>query len=309
MFARHRSQGWTTTDRVALAAFFGQLYFYLPAVTPYLLDRDLTLAQINGLQTVLIVSQLLLEVPTGVVADRFGRRWSLILAAATLIVAETGFILARDYPTFVLVQVVAGASFALASGSRDALVFESLPPVSRTERMHRAHGRIGAATQTGNLLAFAAGGILVANLTAGRISAASVLTILMLIVALAVTVTVREPASSGGIRTSRPMARMLRDGMGLFRHRADLRRIVLLILLANPFGAYLIFLYQAYFLDLNVPGVWFGLALAIGSGLGIAGQRYAYLLPKKLGARRGLLLATVAPDRSTCSWPSRPIPP
>jgi hypothetical protein len=83
--------------------------------------------------------------------------------------------------------------------------------------------------------------------------------------------------------------------MDLLRHRADLRRIDLLTLLANPFGAYLLFLYQPYFLGLNVPGVWFGLALAIGSGLGIAGQRYAYLLPKKLGARRGLLLATVAP--------------
>ncbi len=295
MFARRKSQGWTTTERVAFAAFLGQLYFYLPAATPYLLARDLSLTQINSLQTVLILSQLLLEVPTGIVADRFGRRWSLILAAAFLAVAETGFLFARDYPTFVLVQIVTGLSFALASGSRDALVYESLPPDNRTERMHRANGLIGAATQTGNLLAFAAGGVLVASLTVGRISAAIVLTILMLIAALVATATIREPKTSSGSAHPRAMIAMLLDGIGLLRQNPGLRRIVLLALLTQSFGAYLLLLYQAYFLDLEVPGVWFGLALAIGSGLGIAGQRYAYLLPRKLGARRGVLLATIVP--------------
>jgi len=161
--------------------------------------------------------------------------------------------------------------------------------------MHRANGLIGAATQTGNFLAFAAGGVLVASLTVVRISAAIVLTILMLIAALVATATIREPKTSSGPAHPRAMIAMLLDGIGLLRQNPGLPRIVLLALLTQSFGAYLLLLYQAYFLDLAVPGVWFGLALAIGSGLGIAGQRYAYLLPRKLGARRGVLLATIVP--------------
>jgi len=62
-----------TVRLVGLISFFGQLYFFVPVMTPYLLQRNLTIAEIAGLQTMLMVSMLVMEVPTGVIADRLGR--------------------------------------------------------------------------------------------------------------------------------------------------------------------------------------------------------------------------------------------
>lgn len=290
-----RTERWTTIQRVALVSFLGQLFFSIPVITPYLLLRDLSLAQINGLQTILIVSQLALEVPTGVIADRFGRRASLIVAAAFQVAAESTFLFAREYPVFVLAQIFAGAGYALVSGSKDALVYDSLPPGDRTEAMQRASGLIGAATQSASVVAYLAGGLIAASLTLDRITITLVLTVVAMVAAFGATFTIPEPAVHTAPEERRSSTALLRDGLRLLRHNAALRRIVLLSLLTNPFGAYLLLLYQAYFLDAGVPGVWFGLALTAGSALAIAAQRYAYLIPRTLGPGRGVLLATALP--------------
>jgi len=61
--ARFRSL--SIVRQVALITFFAQMVFYLPALTPYLLRRGLDLTAIATLQSIVIWSQLVLEVPTG----------------------------------------------------------------------------------------------------------------------------------------------------------------------------------------------------------------------------------------------------
>jgi len=286
---------WTTVHKVAVVSFLGQLYFYIPALTPYLLARGLSLAQISGLQAILIVSQLALEVPTGVVADRFGRRWSVTLGVGAQVLAARTFQLARDWTAFVLAQIFAGAGYALISGSKDALVYDSLPPGDRTEGMLRASGLIGAATQSASVVAYLVGGLLVASLAVGHISFAIALTVVAMFVAFVATFAISEPPTGIDSEERRGSLELLLDGLRLFRANAELRRIVLLYLVTNAFGVYLLVLYHAYFLEAGVPGIWFGVALTVGSVFAVFGQRYASLLPKMLGTRRGVLVATAAP--------------
>lgn len=290
----HRPGPWTTIRKVALISFVAQLQFYVPVLTPYLQARGLSLAQIASLQSVLLWTQLALEVPTGVIADRLGHRWGYTLALAVQALGQATFLLARDYWAFVLAQVITGAGFAFASGSVDALVYESLPATDRTGAMQRAKGRIGAAFQFGNIAAWIGGGALVADLRLERIGLAIALSILATSVACALTLSLHEPrATEAPVVSSSRL--LLRDGVQLFRRNRRLRRIVLVYLLTNAFGAHLLVLYQAYFLRAGVPGVWFGLALGLGSALALFGQRWAYLLVRGLGLRRGLFLATALP--------------
>jgi len=204
---------------------------------------------------------------------------------------------ARDYPAFVLAQVVTGTGFAFASGSVDALVYESLPPVDRTEAMQRAKGQIGVAYNLGSLFAFFVGGALVADLSLDRIMFAIALSVGAVSVACVGSFLVRSTAPREGVRTSTPVGSLalVGDGLALLRQSRQLRRLVLASLLTSAFGAHLLVLYGAYFLDSNVPGGWFGPALGIGAALAMVGQRFAYRIVGVLGARRGVLLATGLP--------------
>jgi len=304
-FTRHthlsrRSRLWTTTRTVSLVAFFAQLYFYIPALTPYLQARGLSLAQINLLQALLIGTGLLLDVPTGILADRIGRRWSYSAALACQVLGEATFLLARDYKAFLLAQVFAGAGYALASGSVDALVYESLPAANRPMAMQRAKGTIGAAVQLASVIVYLAGGVLIADLKLAHIVFAIQLTVLSMIVAFGGSFFIREPRRAADSEVDadrrRPDVRvLLREGFDLLRHNRRLRRVVVVYLLTNAFPVYLLVLYQPYLLHSGVGGVWLGVSLGLGSVLALIGQRYAYALEAAVGMRRAVLLATVTP--------------
>ncbi|HYH12148.1 MAG TPA: MFS transporter, partial [Thermomicrobiales bacterium] len=159
-----------TVRLVALIAFFGQLYFFVPVMTPYLLERHLTIAEIAGLQTMLLVSLLVMEIPTGILADRFGHVWSFRASLVVLASGEFLFLFARDYPAFLALQFVTGTGFALGSGSVDVILYESLPAGNRVSAMQRAKGLVGAAAQTGSVVAYSIGGIVASDLTIPRMT-------------------------------------------------------------------------------------------------------------------------------------------
>ncbi len=206
MYRHFRRDQWTVTRKVAAASFFAQLYFYVPVLTLYWQARGLTLFQIAALQSLLVGAQFLLEVPTGIVADRFGRRWSFRLALVAQLLGEIVFLLARDYPLFIAAQLLAGLGFALASGSVEALVYDSLSPGDRARAMQRASGLIGAAVRAAGVLAFVTGGLFLAEFTVERTMSAVGLTAFAVAVALGVSLTVAEPRAASGHERQRAAA-------------------------------------------------------------------------------------------------------
>src|SRR5688500_18093648 len=114
----------STIRLIGLMSFFGQCYFFVPVMTPYLLQRNLTLTEVAGLQTMLMVSMLVMEIPTGVIADRLGHVWSFRIALITLAAGEFLFLSARDYPVFLAIQFITGTGYAFSSGSVDAIIYE-----------------------------------------------------------------------------------------------------------------------------------------------------------------------------------------
>lgn len=279
---------------VAIISFFGQLYFFVPVMTPYLLQRNLSIAEIAGLQTMLLITGLVMEIPTGVIADRVGHVWSYRIALLVLTAGELMFLFARDYPAFLLVQAVTGTGYAFASGSVDAILYDSLPEGDRTSGMQRAKGFIGAATQTGSVVAYSIGGVITADLTLSRMTICIVLGVLALATATAISFGLRE--ADRPVDIARPTSRaILGTAWRAIAGNRDLRWIILCSLVTCGFGAHLLVFYQQYFLETGVPGLWFGLGLSVASVVVVFGQLHAWRLPVALGTTRSLVLATGLP--------------
>lgn len=294
MFTRLPIRALPTARLLALIAFFGQLYFFVPVMTPYLLERNLTIAQIAGLQTMLLVSILVMEIPTGVLADRFGHVWSYRTALIALASGEFLFLFARDYPMFLLIQFITGTGFAFGSGSVDAILYDSLPSGNRTSAMQRAKGMLGAAAQTGSVVAYSIGGVIAANLTLSRMTITIVMGAMAVTTAAALSFCLREVPHAAG-RARPDSRRLLRTAWASIRGNDNLRRIILLSVVTCSFGAHLLVFYQQYFLETGVTGVWFGLALSLASVLVVIGQFYAWKLPVLVGTRWSLVLVTGTP--------------
>lgn len=73
----------------------------------------------------------LLEVPSGYLSDRFGRRKVMLLASGSAVIAYCVFLLARDFSTLVIAQFLLAGFFAFKSGSDNSLLYDSLSLLGR----------------------------------------------------------------------------------------------------------------------------------------------------------------------------------
>ena len=275
--------------------FFTALYFYLPVMTLYLLNHGLTLVQIGVMHGTILAAQFAAEVPTGIIADRWSRKTTWVVALFLQFLGEAWFFFARDYWEYIIIAVIAGIGYAFASGAVEALIYDTLPVQDRQAGMKKALGKVSAAGRMGNLAAFLASGVILTQLTPDRFSLAIALTVFAVGIGLVLSLFIFEPAKQYLHNRHTSSLVILKSGFRLLRANPNLRRIVLLMILSEPFSFYLITFIQLYFVRAGVASFLFGPVLAIGSLLAAFSERYAYAVEARLGMRRTMLAATTLP--------------
>lgn len=132
---------------IAFRVLFNARWYY-PVLAVLFLDLGLSVEQYALLNVAWAAAIVGLEVPSGAVADRFGRRRMVIIAAALMVIEMLVFAFApRGNPTllfafFLLNRVLSGAAEAAASGADEALAYDSLPLTDREEAWPRVLARV-----------------------------------------------------------------------------------------------------------------------------------------------------------------------
>lgn len=111
----------------------------------YLIEqRGLTLGQVIIFDAVFSAIVLAGEVPTGMIADRYGRRISLLLSSVLLTGGYIIFGLATSIPALLASYAIFAIAAALMSGADSALLFDTMQRLGRNDAFARVIGRLGA---------------------------------------------------------------------------------------------------------------------------------------------------------------------
>ncbi len=102
--------------------------------------RGLSKQEYGDLQAIYYVAVVALEVPSGVFADRFGRKWALIAGALASVAGCLAFALAWNFSMFVVGEILLAMGTALISGADSAMLFDSLATDGRENEYARAEG-------------------------------------------------------------------------------------------------------------------------------------------------------------------------
>lgn len=109
--------------------------FYYPVIGVLFLDLGLTLEQYALLNVVWAVVIIVLEIPSGALADVIGRKRVVVLAAVLMVAEMAVFAFAPRgawmFWLLVLNRILSGAAEACASGADEALAYDSLPADDR----------------------------------------------------------------------------------------------------------------------------------------------------------------------------------
>jgi MFS family permease len=270
--------------------------------TLFLLDAGLSNAQAFGANALFTLGEVVFEVPTGVVADTWGRRRSYLLGAATLLVSTLLYLLMwrtrAPFWGWALASVLLGLGFTFFSGATEAWLVDALAATGFTGKLETvmAKGQIASGVA---MLAGSVGGGFVAQLT--NIGVPYVLRSVLLGVLFVTAFFLMKdlgftPASTSGARAEVRL---------VLKHSLDqgLRNpAVRWLMLAAPFSAgvsvYAFYALQPYLLQLYGDQRAFGvagLAAALIAGAQIVSGFIAPLIQRRFARRTTtLLVATIA---------------
>ncbi len=125
-----------------LFQFFLNFQLWWPIWIIYLTEtRGLTLGQVTLIDVPFWLSIIVLQVPAAALADRFGRKPTLIAASAAFALAVTCFGLAPNFWLIMGAYLIWGAAFALLNGTESAFIYDSLKACGRESEYPRIYGR------------------------------------------------------------------------------------------------------------------------------------------------------------------------
>lgn len=280
--------------KLALIGFFSSLYFYLPVLTIYYQSRGLNFVQINLLWGIITATIFLAEIPTGVIADKLGRKKSIVIALALQLLGEVIFLGAQNYAHFVVISIIAGVGFAFQSGCLQAMVYDSLKENKKEKDATKSFGLLSSLQQAGHLVGALASSVLVMYLLPGQITLAIILTATAVGIALLISLFLHEPEGRYAHAEESPFD-IIKQSITVVRGNPQLKKIVAVGLFTTPFVGYLRNFHPPYFEQVGLAPWWLGLSLALGGGLAVVASKYAYILEKKFEPGRGLLAATLIP--------------
>jgi MFS family permease len=133
--------------------------FPIPVITIFWKDQiGLSLADIMMLQAIFGATTVLLEFPSGYLADRVGYRSSLVIGAVFWIFGWTAYALGETFWMMAVAEVILGIGLAFTSGADSALLFVSLKQAGEVTQYAQWEGRVRAAAQASEALSSAVGG-------------------------------------------------------------------------------------------------------------------------------------------------------
>jgi len=119
----------TRTERTyyLIAGLYSGAGWFLGPVYPlFLLSRGLDLLQINLVLATFLISVFLFEVPTGAVADVFGRKASFLLSCAVRAFAFALYSIADSFTDCLVAEIIDAVGMTLATGALDAWAVDGM---------------------------------------------------------------------------------------------------------------------------------------------------------------------------------------
>ena len=133
--------------------FLKNLRLFDPFLILFLRDAGLSFLAIGALVSVREISANVLEIPTGVLADVFGRRKAMLLGFAAYLLSFLLFFVGAEVWVFAAAMVAFAVGETFRSGTHKAMILEHLRLTGQEDANVAYYGKTRAASQLGSALA------------------------------------------------------------------------------------------------------------------------------------------------------------
>lgn len=277
--------------RLYLLAFFQMFLLVIPIAVPFVQSRGLSMQEFFTLQAIFGAAIVIGEVPSGYMADLFGRRVTLILGTLFLGIGHTLLLFADNFWWFLGFEICLGIGASLVSGADLAILYDTKHLLGASPVVQqRSVGNLFFVRSSSEALSALLCSLLLIWSMDLVIAWQAAIGWLPLILALSL---VEPPIERLGTQSHWDNFRSI--GYTLIFESRLMRLIVMSLAFWGLASFYALWLLQKYWENIGVPLIWFGYlwsGLVIISGLS---GRYADRIERWLKAPLMLLLVGALP--------------
>jgi MFS family permease len=253
-------------------------------------QHGLNMTQVTLLDVAFWLAATLGEVPTGLVADKYGRKASLAIGAAIMCMSTLLWALAPTIPLLTAANAFLAIGITFLSGAEDALLFETTKISGKVVEYTRLAGRVGAFT----VAAVAAGNLASGFLATVDLRMPPIVGAACLLAMVGVVLTFKEPKSDEVVREHNRISYwvILRQAIAIMRDHPALRYALLYLTLV-PIAAMMLetLFLQPQAIALGVPLAGVGAVVMAMQFPKIVGSTWSHRLKTSFGDARPIYVA------------------
>ncbi len=264
--------------------FISEFYLIVPVLIPYYVSHGLNSTQVFTIQATYALAVLLLEVPSGYLADVIGRRATLILGAAFMPLGLAVYAFSDRFSAFILAESLIAVANSMRSGCESALIYDTLLDLKEADEYKKYEGRAILFTRIGTAASAVLGGV--AALAFLRlpflINIATSSFLLPLALSLGEPQRIKRHARN-------PFLDILRIARFSFTH-GEIRHLIFYAALIGSAGIIAVWASFLYYESLGISVGLFGLIFAAFQLSSALGSSRAHIIEKAIGMRKALTL-------------------
>ncbi len=104
--------------------FLSTFILFYSCDTLFYLERGISSSGYMLFVTITFLVQIILEIPSGIIADKFSRKKILLLSNSLFIISTLIFIFSKSYYLFVLATIIKGIDNALVTGIANSMLYD-----------------------------------------------------------------------------------------------------------------------------------------------------------------------------------------
>jgi len=230
--------------KLYLYFFLGRLNMWMVISVLYLLNRGFSMTQITLLGSVFWLVLVLFEIPTGSVADKVGRKASLMCACVLSSIGMIYFGISKTFVSVLISYIIWAIGVTFESGAASAFLYDSLKEMGREEEYTKFMG--GAMSIS--FISASIGAVAAGFLGSIQLNVPILLNGGITIIMFFITLTFKEPEIT---RTSEPYLRHVKSSIQYASKHPQVRSIILYYALVFSILWILQVFYQPYLKNLG----------------------------------------------------------
>lgn len=278
------------SQKLLLISFLKGCYLYVPILTLYFLGNGVSLESIVFSQIFYSIFSLLGEVPTGILADKYGQKAAMVIGYLLDSIGILSMFLFPNTAVLFLATGIRGLAGSFMSGAEESLIYET--SLVEGKKFTKVYASFISNEVLGGAISSLVAGIAIQIFNQNSYSSLFIVSSLLVLGAgfISNSLEYTKPKEIMLSKSKPSILGIVRESFKAIRLNEKIFYLTVTAILTLNGEYFLQSVYQPLFVERNIPVIFLGLSITIGSILNYLFTKYSYLLEKYLTLSQILLL-------------------